>query len=99
MTELLSAITCGLLGFATGIFTVLSLIEKPTWALMRFRSAPSVSDDEARAVHAILKRVIHLLPPTMITTMAGVSVLIAGQLFRLDMATGGSSWRWCFLSS
>jgi len=85
--ELLSNIACGLLGFGTGIFTVLSLIEKPTYALMRNRGAASVSDDEARAVHAILKRVIHLLPPTMITTMTVVSVLIGVQLYRSDFAT------------
>jgi len=88
MTELVSDLLCGLLGFATGIFTVLSLVEKPVWALMRDRGAPGVGDGEARAVHAILKRVIHLLPPAMITTMAAVSALVVVQLFRLDLAPG-----------
>ena len=73
--------------FGTGIFTVLSLIEKPTWALMRDRGALSVTDENALMVHAILERVIHVLPPTMITTMTIVSVLIAVQLFRSGFAT------------
>jgi len=84
---LLSNVTCGLLGLATGIFTVLSLVEKPTWALMWNSAAPHVPDEAARAVHAILKRVIHMLPPTMITTMLVVSILIGFQMWRTDFAT------------
>jgi len=86
MTDLISNLLCGLLGFATGIFTVLSLIEKPTWRLMGNAASPRVSDENSRTVHAILKRVIHLLPPTMITTMTVVSVLVAVQMFRTDLS-------------
>jgi len=81
MSDLMTNIACGLLGFGTGIFTVLSLIEKPVWRLMRDSRSERVSDADARAVHAILKRVIHMLPPTMMVTMGGVSVLIAVQLY------------------
>ncbi|MEE8601672.1 hypothetical protein [Euzebya tangerina] len=65
-----------LLGLGTGIFVVLSLIEKPVWRLMWQPRSGRVSDDEARTVHAILKRVIHLLPPTMMTTMGAASLLM-----------------------
>ena len=36
---------------------------------MRNSHTPQVSDVEAHEIHTILKRVIHLLPPTLITTM------------------------------
>jgi len=88
MLELLSTVMCGLLGFGTGIFTVLSLIEKPVWSMMWWNpSSPRASDEEARTVHMILKRVIHLLPPTMITAMTVVTVLVALQLWLTDLAT------------
>ena len=73
-------VTIGLLGFATGIFTVLSLVEKPVWRLMRLPHSTSVSDETARTIHQALKRVIHLLPPTMITTMLSVSILLGFNL-------------------
>jgi len=82
MMDLASNILCGLLGFGTGIFTVLSLIEKPTYRLMFNYGSAKVTDQEARTVHAILKRVIHMLPPTMITAMTGVSVLVALQAYQ-----------------
>lgn len=49
--------------FASGFFYVLSCIEKPAWALMVNAHSHSVSDDEARLIHAELKRLIRLLPP------------------------------------
>jgi len=81
MPDLTANLVSALLGFGTGIFAVLSLLEKPVWRLMTQPRSPNVADEEARAVHAILKRVIHLLPPTMITTLAAVSLLIAAQLY------------------
>jgi len=83
---LLPNLICGLLGFGTGIFTVLSLIEKPAWWLMHDPRSERVSDDDVRAIHAILKRVIHMLPPTMITTMTTVSVLVVFQLFQAEFS-------------
>ena len=76
MTDHILIIMAGLLGVGTGIFTVLSLIEKPVWRLMWAPRSSRVDDEDARTVHAILKRVIHLLPPTMMTTMGSVSVLM-----------------------
>lgn len=76
MTDLILTLIAGLLGLGTGVFVVLSLIEKPAWRLMWAPRSERVSDDEARTVHAILKRVIHLLPPTMMTTMTGVTILM-----------------------
>jgi len=84
--DLASSILCGLLGFGTGIFTVLSLIEKPTYRLMFNRHSTKVSDESARIVHSILKRVIHLLPPTMITAMTAVSALLALQAYHTAWA-------------
>ena len=86
MIDLIPSLLTGLLGIGTGIFVVLSLIEKPVWRLMWAPRAAEVSDDEARRVHAILKRVIHLLPPTMMTTMAAVSLLIAALLWQSGMS-------------
>ena len=73
MSDTAFTITAGLLGLGTGVFVVLSLIEKPVWSLMWAPQSPRVPDAEARAVHAVLKRVIHLLPPIMMTTMAAAS--------------------------
>ena len=79
MLELVSNLICGLLGLGTGIFLVLSLLEKSVWGLMRDSRTPRVSDSDAREIHAILKRVIHLLPPTMVATMSAVTVLVVVQ--------------------
>ncbi|EKE68324.1 hypothetical protein [Celeribacter baekdonensis] len=76
MPDVLMSLLTGLLGLGTGIFVVLSLIEKPVWRLMWAPHSNRVDDVEARKVHAILKRVIHLLPPTMMTTMGTASLLV-----------------------
>lgn len=76
MTDLATTVMTGLLGLGTGIFATLSLIEKPIWPMLRAPLSPRVGDDEVRKVHAILKRLIHLLPPTMMTTMGGVSLMM-----------------------
>ncbi len=76
MPDVLISLLTGLLGLGAGIFVVLSLIEKPVWRLMWSPRSTQVGDDEARKVHAILKRVIHLLPPTMMTTMGTVTLLV-----------------------
>lgn len=65
--------------FAAGIFTVLSLIERPVWPLMHDPHSPGVADETVRPVHAQLKRLITLLPPTMKTTMAGGAGLLTLQ--------------------
>lgn len=68
-----------LLAFASGIFVVLSLIEKPTWKLMTDPDSKLVSDETTRLIHGALKRLIHLLPPTMITTMSSLLLLLVTQ--------------------
>lgn len=86
MTDLIPSLLTALLGLGTGIFVVLSLIEKPVWRLMWAPRSPQVTDDEARAVHTILKRVIHLLPPTMMSTMGAVSILMIVLLWRTGLS-------------
>ena len=86
MTEIVPVLLAGLLGLGSGIFVVLSLIEKPVWRLMWAPRSPRVSDEEARTVHAILKRVIHLLPPTMMTTMGAASVLMVVLLWQAGLS-------------
>jgi len=46
-----SGILCGLPGFGAGIFTMLSLIEKPAWRLMWNRRSAKVSDGFLARVH------------------------------------------------
>lgn len=88
MATLVFPLMAGLLGLGTGIFATLSLIEKPVWALMRAPRTSRVSDAEVRAIHAILKRVIHLLPPTMMVAMAGTSILMGVHLVQTGFAPG-----------
>ncbi|WP_411890284.1 hypothetical protein [Yoonia sp. SDW83-1] len=89
MADVLISLLTGLLGLGTGIFVVLSLIEKPVWRLMWAPSSAHVGDDEARKVHAILKRVIHLLPPTMMTTMGTATLLVIVLLVQTGFSTAG----------
>ncbi len=86
MTGIVPALLAGLLGLGTGIFVVLSLIEKSVWRLMWAPRSTRVSDDDARNVHAILKRVIHLLPPTMLTTMGTASILMIVLLWQTGLS-------------
>ncbi|MFQ6549379.1 hypothetical protein AADZ90_015595 [Aestuariibius sp. 2305UL40-4] len=87
MPDVLLSLLTGLLGLGTGIFVVLSLIEKPVWRLMWAPHSAHVGDDEARKVHAILKRVIHLLPPTMMTTMGTATLLVIVLLVQTGFST------------
>ena len=84
MADLVPVLLAGLLGLGTGIFIVLSLIEKPVWKLMLAPRSRRVSDEAARTVHATLKRVIHLLPPTMMTTMGTASILMIVLLWQAE---------------
>jgi hypothetical protein len=70
------------LGYATGIFYVLSMIEKPIWKYM-YTSKIFPSEDLMRQIHAQLKRVITLLPPTMATAMFSSLGLIIYQYVSL----------------
>jgi len=83
-TELLYTLLAALLGIATGILVVLSLIEKPIWPMMWAPRTPEISDQSARKVHVILKRVIHLLPPTMMKTMGAASLAMIALLVVTD---------------
>ncbi len=87
MPDVLMSLLTGLLGLGTGIFVVLSLIEKPVWRLMWAPHSAQVGDDEARKVHTILKRVIHLLPPTMMTTMGTATLLVIVLLVQTGFST------------
>lgn len=66
------------LGYATGIFYVLSMMEKPIWRYM-YTSKKFPDESLMRQIHGQLKRLITLLPPTMITSMGLSSVLIIYQ--------------------
>ena len=70
------------LGYATGIFYVLSMIEKPIWKYM-YTSNIFPNEDLMRQIHAQLKRVITLLPPTMVTAMLSSLGLIIYQYVSL----------------
>lgn len=87
MTDLISNLLCATLAFGSGIFVVLSLLERPIWPLMWARQSDTVLEEDMRTVHAILKRVIHLLPPTMITTMS-ISALLFIALLVLENFDG-----------
>ncbi|MEO1441930.1 MAG: hypothetical protein AAFV33_16150 [Chloroflexota bacterium] len=86
MTDTIATLIPSLLAFACGIFIVLSLVEKPVWRLMWNPQAEKIPDDTARVIHAALKRVIHLLPPTMITTMSSVLLLLVAQTWLADFS-------------
>jgi hypothetical protein len=69
MPDLVTLLATACFTFAAGIFTVLSLVEKPVWSLMRDPKSQRADDRMVRDIHAQLRRVIHLLPPTMMVTM------------------------------
>lgn len=73
--------------FAAGIFLTLSYIERPVWRLMRVPQSAAVPDAAAGEVHLILRRVIHLLPPTMKTAMAVGALSLLAQAW-------SSGWAW-----
>jgi hypothetical protein len=82
MHDLVTLLATACFTFAAGIFTVLSMVEKPVWSLMRDPNSPRADDRIVRDIHAQLRRVIHLLPPIMMTTMAGGAVLLGLQAWR-----------------
>jgi hypothetical protein len=86
MQQLTPSLITALFGFAMGIFLVLSLIEKPVWKLMWQPRAVDVPDGMVRTIHSQLKRVIHLLPPTMITTVVSLICLLVLQVFQSGFA-------------
>lgn len=73
--------------FATGIFLTLSYIERPVWRLMREPQTPDVPDTATADVHGTLRRVIHLLPPTMMTAQAVGTLALFAQAVQ-------SGWAW-----
>lgn len=79
MPDLVTLLATACFTFAAGIFTVLSLVEKPVWSLMRNPMSTRADDGMVRDIHAQLRRVIHLLPPTMMVTMGSGAVLLAAQ--------------------
>ena len=83
-----------LFAFATGIFAVLSALEKPIYPTMWDHDAP-VPEGEVRRIHAALKRFIHILPPTMMTTMAAAALMLLWQL----AARGFDASGWLLLAT
>lgn len=86
MVTMVMALATACFAFAGGIFLTLSYIEKAVWPLMKDPLSVLVEDSEARLVHAQLKRVIHLLPPTMKTTVATGTILLGLQVWLLEFA-------------
>jgi len=80
MTNLVPTLVVLFFAFATGFFMVLSYIEKPVWPLMFNTASADVGDQDVRLVHAELKRIIKLAPPTMMTVMG------SGTLFTIIQA-------------
>lgn len=80
MTNIVPTLVVLFFAFATGFFVVLSYIEKPVWPLMFNTTSAEVGDEDARLVHAELKRIIKLAPSTMITVMG------SGTIFTLIQA-------------
>lgn len=70
------------LGYATGIFYVLSMIEKPILAYM-YKSKLFPNALLMRQIHGQLKRLITLLPPTMVISMLASAGLIIYQYINL----------------
>lgn len=77
--HLVAALALGCLLFSAGVFSTLSFLEKPVWSLMRDPVSPKASDADSRMIHAELRRVIDLLPPTMIVAQASAFVLIVAH--------------------
>lgn len=84
MTNLVPALVVSFFAFATGFFVLLSYIEKPVWPLMFKTASPKVGDEDARLVHAELKRVIKIAPPTMMTVMGSGTIFTLIQTWQRD---------------
>lgn len=84
MNELVAALIVLCYSFATGIFYVLSCLEKPVWSLMGNPDSEKAADRDARFVHEALQRLIPLLPPTMVTTVLTGLVLLVLQSWQRD---------------
>ncbi len=54
-----------LLGFSVGVFSTLSLIEKPSWGLIVSPHSEKVGLSECRELHQIVNRLVYTLPPLM----------------------------------
>lgn len=89
MVTIIMALAASCFAFACGIFLTLSYIEKAVWPLMRDPLSACVDDGESRLVHAQLKRLLYLLPPTMKITMASGTLLLLLQAWQLDFAWPG----------
>jgi len=82
MKELTPYLIILFLGYGTGIFYVLSMMEKPIWKFM-YTSKTFPDETLMRQIHGQLKRLITLLPPTMITSMGFSAALIIYQYINL----------------
>lgn len=79
MSALVTLLATLCFAYAAGIFTVLSMIEKPIWPLLQDPADEHVRTATVRRIHAQLRELLPLLPPTMKTVMGAGAVLLATQ--------------------
>ena len=84
-STIVAAFALGCFLFSAGVFSTLSFVEKPVWGLLRSVTSPSASDSDSRLIHAQLRRVIDLLPPTMMIAQASAFVLIVAHAWLRDL--------------
>jgi hypothetical protein len=84
MKDLVPYLIVLFLAYATGIFYVLSMVEKPLWSYLSSSKKVFPDTQLMRQIHAQLKRLITLLPPTMVTSMGCSSILIIYQYINLS---------------
>lgn len=81
----MDALIVGVFVFGFSIFYALSLIELKAWPLIFRNRGELVTDDNVRFIHASLKRLTPLLPPSN-----GLVILVGTTL--LFMQATGESW-------
>ncbi|WP_407318897.1 glutaredoxin domain-containing protein [Isoptericola halotolerans] len=79
---LVTAAATACFALATGLFMVLAFLERPVRATMRRATRASVPDADVREVHAVLRRLLHQLPPTMMSVMGGGTLLVVAQAWQ-----------------
>ncbi|MFC7189617.1 hypothetical protein [Halocatena marina] len=99
MANLTSIVIAISFSFATGFFTTLSYVEKPVWGLVFDSDNPRVTDENARLIHAELKRIINIAPPTMATVVSSGTVLVLYQMWQQNFGESALTVAvWLFLS-
>lgn len=78
----MDALIVGTFVFGFSIFYALSLIEVKAWPLIFANRGEAVTDDHVRFIHAVLKRLTPLLPPSN-----GVVILFGTTLLFMQAST------------